>query len=310
MMTGFLERITMKNFNAVGLVLFILGSVAVTASAQIMAKVKTDRVNLRAKANIESETVAQVAADQMLTVRTVEDAWVQVVPPSSTDFWVHKEFVAEDTVLVNRLNARSGAGINYNVVGSFSKGDKVERRGSFGEWLKVGAPSDASLWVSRDLVEIIDPNAVVPPPETAPAALGPVGEEEALGPITEMAEPVIAPRLFDDQSTRNANMIPSATPPSAPTDLNIIPLDGQGRETVREGQLKRSPTILFKAPGSHRLVRREGNKIITTAYLRGNVNQLEGLLGEHLVIRGKEYWVEKIRVPVIVIEAIEKRSFY
>ena len=299
----------MKKINPCIRLLTLLVIFSATASAQITARVKTDRVNLRAKANLESETVTQVAADQMLTVRSVEDTWVQVVPPSSTDFWVHKEFVSEDTVLVNRLNARSGAGINYHVVGSFSKGDKVERRGSFGEWLKVGAPDDASLWVSRDLVEILDPNAVVPPPETAPAALGPA-DAEALGPITEMAEPAVAPQLFDDQSARSANMIPSASPPSAPTDLNIIPLDGQGRETVREGQLKRSPSLFFKAPGSHRLVRREGNKIITTAYLRGNVNQLEGLLGEYLVIRGKEYWVEKIRVPVIVIEAIEKRSFY
>jgi len=309
MMSGFLERITMKNFIALFLMLLGIGSVTAWASTDAVAKVKSDRVNLRAKADMNSETVGQVAADQLLKVRSVEDLWVQVVPPESTDFWVHKEFVVEDTVLVNRLNVRSGAGINYNVVGSFAKGDKVERRGSFGEWLKVGAPADASLWVSRDLVEILDPNATVPPPQSAPPALG-AANSDGLGPIDTIGEPVIAPRSFDDVSGRSATMIPSDSPQAAPTDLNIIPLDGQGRETVREGQLKRSPTFLFKAPSSHRLVRRDGNKIVTTAYLRGNYNQLESLLGEYLVIRGKEYWIEKVRVPVVIIEAIEKRSFY
>lgn len=299
----------MKNLIALCLVFLGIAFVPAGASTDVVAKVKTDRVNLRAKADMNAETVGQVAAGQVLNVRSVGELWVQVVPPESTDFWVHKEFVVEDTVLVNRLNARSGAGINYNVVGSFAKGDKVTRRGSFGEWLKVGAPADASLWVSRDLVEIIDPNATVPPPESAPAALG-TANSDGLGPVESMGEPVIAPRSFDDVSIRSATMIPSDSSPVAPTDLNIIPLDGQGRETVREGQLKRSPTFLFKAPSSHRLVRREGNKIITTAYLRGNYNQLESLLGEYLVIRGKEYWIEKIRVPVVVIEAIEKRSFY
>lgn len=299
----------MKNFIIVCLVVFGLGSSAAYASTQVMAKVKSDRVNLRAKADLQSETVGQLSLDQMLTVLSIEDLWVQVVPPESTDFWVHKEFVVEDTVLVNRLNVRSGAGINYNVVGTFAKGDKVERRGSFGEWLKVAAPANASLWVSRDLVEIIDPSAVVPPPDSAPPSFG-TENSDGLGPMAVIDEPAIAPRSFDDVSSRNANMIPSASPPAAPTDLNIIPLDGQGRETVREGQLKRSPTFLFKAPSSHRLVRREGNKIVTTAYLRGNYNQLEGLLGEYLVVRGKEYWIENIRVPVVVIEAIEKRSFY
>lgn len=278
-------------------------------TTQLTAKVKNDRVNLRAKPNLQSETVDQASAGQILEVRSVDDQWVQVVPPDTTDFWVHKEFVVDDTVLVTRLNVRSGAGINYNVVGSFLKGDKVQRRGSFGEWLKVAPPADASLWVSRDLVDVLYPAPDLPPPESAPAVSEFRDLESNSAPLA-MTDPMVTPSDFEDKSVGSAGMIPSDSPAGAPTDLNIIPLDGQGRETVREGQLKRSPTLFFKAPGSHRLVKRDGNKLITTAYLRGNVNQLEGLLDEYLVIRGKEYWVAKVRVPVIVIEAIEKRSFY
>jgi SH3-like domain-containing protein len=279
------------------------------ASTDVTARVMSDRVNLRAKPDMESEMVVQAGTDDRLTVRGVEEKWVQVVPPAATDVWVHKDFLKEDRVVVNRLNARSGAGINYTVVGHFTEGDQVERRGSFGEWVKVAPPVNASLWVSRDLVELVYPAPDLPPPVFAPAAQDFMQLESTTAPLAA-SEPVVAPSDFVDNPVRSPNEITSATPATAPTDLKIIPLDGQGRETVREGQLKRSPSLLFKAPGSHRLVRREGNKLITTAYLRGNVNQLEGLLDEYLVIRGKEYWIEKTRVPVIVIEAIEKRSFY
>lgn len=285
------------------------GVLPVSASTQITAKVKADRVNLRAKANTTSETVTQVNAGEALVVRSVEGDWVQVVPPDATDFWVHKEFVVDDTVLVNRLNARSGAGINYHVVGSFVKGDKVQRRGSFGEWLKVAPPTDAALWVNREFVDLFYPAPDVPPPQSAPASGDFMALETNAAPLA-MTTPMVMPSDFEDKAARPATgAIPSASPAVAPTDLNLVPLDGQGREIVREGELKRSPSLFVKPPASHRLVRRDGNRLITTAYLRGNYNQLESLLGEHLVIRGREYWVEKERVPVIVIEAIEKRSF-
>lgn len=291
------------------IVIALFAGTVLGASTDVTARVTSDRVNLRAKPDTESETVVQVATDDRLGVRGVEEAWVQVVPPPTTDVWVHKDFLKEDRVVVNRLNARSGAGINYTVVGHFSEGEQIERRGSFGEWVKVAPPANASLWVSRELVELIYPAPDLPPPEIAPAAQDFLQLESTTAPLAS-SEPVVTPSDFVDNPVRSPNEIVSASPPAAPTDLNIIPLDGQGRETVREGQLKRSPSFLFKAPGSHRLVRRDGNKLITTAYLRGNVNQLEGLLNEYLVIRGKEYWIEKTRVPVIVIEAIEKRSFY
>jgi len=278
------------------------------ADTQVVAQVKSDRVNLRAKADLQSETVGQATAGDTLTVRSVQDEWVQVVPPDSIDFWIHKEFVADDNVIVNRLNVRSGAGINYNVVGSFAKGDKIMRRGSFGEWVKIAAPPDASLWVSRDLVELLYPGSVVPPPMAAPLAANPAaeisgmyGESESRSQFSETMEqePLIA-----------SGRTPSDAIQAPPSDLNLVPLDGQGKVVQREGQLKRSPTLLFNSPGTHRLVKREGNKIITTAYVRGNTKQLDSLIEQNLVIQGREYWVEKIRVPVIVIEAIEKRAFY
>jgi len=293
------ERISVKRLF---LLLLVAGSLIAPAYAntQIHARVKGDRVNLRAKSDMNSETVGQVAAGTLLKVLSIEGDWVQVVPPEATDFWVHKEFIENDTVLVNRLNVRSGAGINYSVVGSYNRGEKVVRRGSFGEWVKVAPPADASLWVSASLLDLVYPAAPVPPPIAAPAARSASIKSDAA---------VVTPTDTDNRVAIGTGRIPPATPPTPPADLNLVPLDGQGRIIQKEGQLKRSPVLLFNAPGSHRLVVRDGKRLITTAYVRGNTKQLDSLLDEYLIVQGREYWVEKGRVPVIVIDSIEKRSF-
>jgi len=282
------------------------GQVPVPASV----KVNADRVNLRAKPDQQSETVGQVDAGTMLTVRSMGDDWVEVVPPEQIDFWVHQELVSDDIIIANKVNARSGAGINYTVSGTFVRGDKIQRRGSFGEWIKVAAPADARLWVSRSLVDI---PSNVPSPVAAPAA-----EQAALVENDEPAR--VAPADQQDQEPAVAvaadepydvmQVQDEAPPFSPPPGLKLMPVDGQGKMVQREGLLKRAPALMFSAPGTHRLVKRDGQTVVTTVYLSGNSAQLNSLLDQQLLIRGREYWVEDAKVPLVVIEAIEKRSFY
>ncbi|HMP90963.1 MAG TPA: SH3 domain-containing protein [Kiritimatiellia bacterium] len=283
------------------LVLLVGLPMAGFADTQIHARVNSDRVNLRAKSDLQSETVGQVAAGTLLKVRSIEGDWVQVIPPAETEMWVHREFLKDDVVLVNRLNVRSGAGINYNVVGSFARGDRVVRRGSFGEWVKVAPPEDASIWVYRNLVDLIYPAAPVPPPVAAPPVRVPIMETSRSNdePVAQTAPPALP-----------TGRMPASAAPAPPADLNLIPLDGQGRIVQKEGQLKRSPVLHFSAPGAHRLVIRDGNRLVTTAYLRGNTRQLDSMLDQYLIIQGREYWVDKVRVPVVVIESIERRLFH
>lgn len=117
-----------------------------------------------------------------------------------------------------------------------------------------------------------------------------------------------APPPVHDASAAEATPWRTVTPP--PTDLRLIPLDGQGRVVRREGLLKRSPGIFSRPPGAHRLVKREGNRLITLAYVRGDTARLNALLDRHLIIEGREYWVEQVKVPVVVVDAIEQRVFH
>lgn len=267
-------------------------------------KVNADRVNLRAKPDQQSETVGQVQAGTLLEVKSMGDEWVEVVPPETVDFWVHQEFVSEDTVIANKLNARSGAGINYSVSGTFVRGDKIQRRGVFGEWIKVAAPADARLWVSRLLVDV---PSDLPPPVAAPAIEAVEPAPEALAMPAGAEAPDVPMQEEAPVLVQIEDVVPE---PVAPAGVKLMQVDGQGKMVQREGLLKRAPALMFNAPGAHRLVKREGNNVITTAYLRGNTSQLNSLLDQQLLIRGREYWVEGAKVPLIVIEAIEKRSFY
>lgn len=292
----------------------VLVAMSIAAQAGQIARVLTDRVNLRARPVTSSEVVGQVSSGETLELITVDDQWAEVVPPARVDAWVAGEFVVDGQVIVSKLNARSGAGINYNVIGTFAKNDRVTPRGSFGEWLKVAPPGDARLYVSREFIQVVDPRTAASPAVLSPPA--PVAAIAA-GPATPLAhadvQPVIAaPPLvqgFED-APAVAAVHEEDVPVVPPADLRLIPLDGQGRMVQREGLLKKTPLLFFNPPGTHRLVKREGNKIITTAYLRGNQPQLDALVDHYLLISGNEYWTEDVKQPLIVIRAIEKRSFY
>lgn len=290
-----------KSFMLLLASLFI--STAVYADTQVFARVKGDRVNLRAKSSLTSETVGQLSDSAMLTVKTIEGEWIQVIPPNDIDFWVHKDFIKDSSVLVKKLNARSGPGINYNVVGSFSRNEKVIERGSFGDWVKVAQPSDASLWVSAEFVDIIKPSPPVPPPVAAPKMPAPRAKRHVVNEVEDVNSPL--PKTI----TTDYGMKPAPVKIQAPVpnDLKLVPLAGQGRVVRKEGELKKSKYLIFRAPGTHRLIERDGNRIVTTAYLRGNTKQLNSMVGERLIIQGREYWAEGQDVPVIMVELIEKR---
>lgn len=299
----------MKNTLIVFCLVALVSGSDTLADTQVLARVKGDHVNVRAKSDLNSETVGQLSEGSTVTVVSVEGEWVQIVPPDDIDFWIHKDFIENDTVLVKKLNARAGAGINYSVVGSFAKGDKVRRRGSFGEWVKVNAPPDASLWVSREYVDVVQPTIAVPPPVAAPRSQTPL--LDAPVPASAAAKPI-----SDDDENALAGSTgtvmgraPASSSSLPPADLKLIPLDGQGKVVRSEGELKRAPVFLFKSPATHRLIKRDGNRIVTTAYIRGNAKQLDSLLNQVIVVQGKQYWVENIKVPVVVIEAIEKRNY-
>lgn len=268
-------------------------------------KVLADNVNLRAAGTLDAEVVGQVSETDVLMARTFEGEWVEVAVPAGIDLWVHRDFVQNGIVQAKKLNVRAGPGINYTIVGRVNRGDALETRGTFGEWLKIGPPSACSLWVSSKLVEAERQarqaqRRVAPKPAPRPtrARRTPVVVVPDR-PVKPVAAPAVEPEVIAASDASEYSRLPE--------DWELIPLDGQGKKVERQGVLK-PVGFLFGKPTRYRLVRVDGTSLETICYLRGNRRQLEDWVGELMLIRGREYWIRDAKYPILVVEQLVPRS--
>lgn len=250
-----------------------------------MLKVNADRVNLRARPAYESEVVCQAQTGDLLTPAGEQGDWRGVRPPAAAPLWIHSAFVTNGLVK-SRLNVRGGPGINFSSVAILQKGDAVKVRTTMGDWLQIEAPTSSVLWVHKDFVAGVTPEAV--PPPAAPAA------ESNAAPVAVAApQPVVEP-------------VPPVKAP-APPELaakGLKPEIQQGVRKVWEGQVQ-PIDFLFNRPGNYRLVRAgsEG-RAGTVCYLKGNDAQLSSFVGRRVQVTGWEYWLDQTELPVIVPETI------
>ncbi|MBI2441162.1 MAG: SH3 domain-containing protein [Lentisphaerae bacterium] len=278
------------------IIMTILGLV-LTGAAQletcVRVKVLKNNCNLRAKALATAEIVGQVSENDVLLARTIGEDWVEVVAPTNAEVWVLGDYVKEGLINCRqKVNVRAGPGINFSVVGQLADGQAVERRGSHADWIKIAPPAVCSVWIARSLVEEI------PATELQPAKLDVAkihDGEPALPPTAESGTP--------KQETRIAAPAPTAA--FVPPGLTLDPLKEQGRLRQVEGVLRRK-NFLMRAPSDFRLVSYDesGKESETIYFIKGNQEQLKALLHRHLVISGREYWVQRQKYPVIVPDHI------
>ncbi|TAN37598.1 MAG: SH3 domain-containing protein [Verrucomicrobia bacterium] len=250
------------------------------------------RVNLRAKPAADAEPVGKVAEGSVLQAKSLREDWVEVVPPETVELWVHRDFVKDQTVTAEKLYIRTGRSINHSVVGTMVRGEKLAVRGEFQDWLKIAPSPAASLWVSRKLVEVQSsapvPTADMGTPKPMPAPIAMVTTET------------------NAMSTATTN-VTSAVARYVPADLNLVPLEGQGKSVSMEGVL-RVVGFGFRHPSRYRLVRLNGRNVETLCYIRGNSEQLNSLLDQFLRIQGRQYWVNGVDYPVIIPDRISPRA--
>lgn len=292
----------------------ITGGLAVSGWAELIPlRVVGERVNLRARPALEAEVVGQVSEGSELTAKTLGDEWVEVVPPASVDLWVHQEFLEGNTVKAKLLKVRAGPGINYSVVGSLTRGEAVEVRGTFNEWVKIAPPASCSLWISRKYVEparkVV---AAVARRPAGPTPAGPTPAEEGKPPAPAPAPPsapVAAVRERPPAPLPPPTREPApATRWQIPAEWALVPLQGQGNRVEREGYLMRVGFLVGR-PSNYRLVQFAGGRSQTLCFVVGPVTQLRAWVGQRMLVRGREYWLQNVRHPVVVAEQLEPRPF-
>lgn len=277
-------------------------------------RVLSDRVNVRAASELTAEVVAQVHEGDVLSALSFTEEWVEVEPPETVDCWIHREFCVDGRVSAKKLNVRSGPGINYKIVGELERGATVEVRGEFGEWIRIAPPPAASVWISRDYVE-----PLVSPGSDA-VGVGPVPHEryretaahtQIRPPVPRRAE-ALPPRSPDESSVvedgvrvRPKPQVQRSVP--LPPDWKLIPLEGQGKVVEQEGMLK-TVGFMIRRPTRYRLVQYHHGRTEMICYVWGNDAQLDGYLGQHLLLKGRQYWVHGYRSPILVVEQVTLTS--
>lgn len=111
----------------------------------------TNYVNVRQKATTSSKVVGKLYADCVATVVEEEGNWVYVNSGNVTGYVVKdylllgdaaeaaiaKKYTPKIQVTANVLNVRSGAGTEYSVLDTFTKGKEAELLERGKEWMKI-----------------------------------------------------------------------------------------------------------------------------------------------------------------------------
>ncbi|MFH1968751.1 MAG: SH3 domain-containing protein [Verrucomicrobiota bacterium] len=284
---------------------------AAETAALTRVKVLKNNCNLRAKALVTSEVVGQVSVNDILAAKTMDQDWVEIVPPASVDLWVLGDYVKDGAINCSqKVNVRAGAGINFNIVGQLPQGEKVVVRGTHAEWIKIAPLPACSLWISRSLVSVVLLTEVEParldqakaePVKPAASQVPAVAIVPPSKPVPEAKPPILSPQpvpLLMPTPAQDAVFFP-------PPGLDLVSATGQGRWREVEGIL-RAKDFIFRAPSDFRLVTSDGGdrNSVTICFVKGNQAQLKALMYRHLIISGREYWVKRQKYPVLVPERI------
>ena len=309
----------------------LLAAASTMLSAQTPVRVTADNVNLRAKALLTSEVVVQARYDERLSAFEIGEEWVEVAAPAAADLWVTKSFVQmpANTIGANRVNVRAGPGINYNVVCTLALGDVVEPRGEeVAEWLKIAPPASARLWISREYVEILSGDAPAvaaaePAESTANVAESPAKtgsdepkkaakkrkskakDQEAEAPEVPAMPPADLPTPIVAPSVPEKDVALREIPVPAPADLKLIPLEGQGRLTEVEGELRAAP-LINEAPTRYRVVRWQDNRWQILCHVYGEASKFRSLQDKRVALKGRQYWIQGAAAPVLVPDQVQE----
>lgn len=283
-----MELRTMKKSLLVGCILWV-GS-WVFAEEVKMISVTGDRVSLRAKPSLTAVLLGHtVLGEELELFDDSESEWVAVRPPERLDFWVHSDWIEEDTVMPGRLNVRSGPSLSHDVVGIISRGDIVTVRGELDGWLRIAPLDGTQVWISRRYVNLPEKGQVIihiEPAEPTEAAVEAAEEAEAVRIIHTVLQPVV-----------NELMIAAADVMEIPETLEPAEDKDQGQAGMFTGVLMPLTKKLYQ------LVEPRANNMVL-CYVWGQPKQMASIAERPMMITGKVYWAKGLKLPLLRPEKI------
>jgi SH3-like domain-containing protein len=142
---------SIRFFVILAAILFFVGG----AAASNRMAVKADTANIRAKPDLQSDTLWQVEKYYPLLILEKKESWYRFKDFEGDVGWIHDSLV-DDTptviVKVDRANLRADAGTQYDLVFDAQKGTPFKVLEKKGRWIKVQHADGDVGWIFNALV--------------------------------------------------------------------------------------------------------------------------------------------------------------
>jgi len=126
------------------------------AEGNIPARCTADRVNVRVRPVLGSEIVCQISKNETVDAIEKGDTWTKINAPFNSRCWVKKDYIKDNVVRVSKVNFRCGPGIAFPVLGSVTKGAKLDIIKKSGDWVRIKPPVKFPVWVSSQYIEYLE----------------------------------------------------------------------------------------------------------------------------------------------------------
>ncbi len=139
------------------LIAFAFAVVLVSATGSLAAEfvsVSKDEVNVRSGPSVKNELIFKLPKGYPLKVLDKKDKWLKVSDFENDKGWIYGSLVSKTPYVIVKVkegNIRSGAGTNYDKVGTVTREVILKKLDKKGDWIKVSHP-EVTGWIHSDLV--------------------------------------------------------------------------------------------------------------------------------------------------------------
>ncbi len=259
------------------------------------------RVAVYAATNTPREAVAWLPSDTVFTVRDELDdgPWVCVDPPDAISAWIYRELVRDGQVIVDKSQVRAGAGMTYRPIASVGRGDRVEVRGVYGDWLRIKPPAGASFWVLRDQVEPL----ATPLPEESEASMPDVLTSMLDALTNETATLIVTNRARETSSLETPPPKVILSPPPELAGFVLEEVAVQGQKVVLKGTLDWGGMSSISAPFSL-VARQEDGDMMPICHLLAPELTYGPHVGSAVTVEGTRWYVKGSSLPFVIPQTL------
>ncbi len=318
-----------------------------TAQAQtgLQVDVAVHEAPLLDAPSASGEVVGQAPQGTVLSATGRRDGdWLEVQAPSMVTGWIYGELVRDGVVAASSVRVRSSAGIGFNSLGTLTKGDAVQKRGSKGDWVEITLPPTFTVWVERALVAerpaidlavrrssvtapltaAVSPKPVETPVARPPPPSPPPLPADASVAVNRASVPKVTP-IPAYPPARTVQELPLKTPPPAVRvasqaqgtprktalgqrdalmPLRLVSGAPQGESVTVAGVLRPNGISMFRPSGFRLVTADRRGPARTICHVISLQHNLSGRIGDRVVVEGRKYWVSGCREPVVRVNDV------